>query len=202
MTRMVLQRKHETPPGGWIYTQFETGARLQAGSFIDLVSTVKKHRMANNIPIGLAFDSEIEDQICQRMPAGVCDRTGQPVWKGQAFDLETVLRGTRTIASWFIGGRKKAEPKEIVRRTAICSSCYLNQPVQGCASCGMGAMHELVNSIVGSGEFEGSGNLHSCLACACALKAKIQMPLELLQRHTSEETNEQLPEWCWLKRVV
>ena len=201
MTKMFLQRKHEVPPGGWSYTQFETGARLSAGSWIDLVAAVKKHRLANNLPVGTDFEGEIEDQICQRMPAGICDRAGQPGRSG-SLNFDAVISGTKTLATWLAGGRKRVDADELKRRVSICSSCYLNQPIDGCTSCSQRLLDETVKFVVGQTEFEGSGFLNSCVACSCLLKAKVQLPLDLLQRNTSNEVNERLPDHCWLKRQL
>ena len=50
------------PPGGWRYTQPETGCSFQSDTFLGLVAKVMEHRQSNNLNAGDP-DSEIQEQI-------------------------------------------------------------------------------------------------------------------------------------------
>jgi len=201
MLTLKLNRQDETPPGGWKYFQSETMVWLDAPSFQELIEKVKRHRKANNLPIGTFFNQEIESQICERAPAGVCSRDGHTVSNGSVrVDFDTVMNGTRTLLSWFVRGKEKVGLDESERRAVICSTCQFNQPVEGCAACAMNKLHKLAELIVGSDKFNGDHYLKACQKCGCDLKSKARLPLELLQKHTSPEVMDSLPDYCWLKK--
>lgn len=54
---------------GFAYWQKETNHLVEAPTWIDLVREVKKHRVANVLPIGLGFERELESQIASKLQA-------------------------------------------------------------------------------------------------------------------------------------
>lgn len=75
MTKIRLADRNVVPPKiyDWqvqhfAYLQAETGAKIESGSFIELVGAVKKHRRSNNLPVGLIIEDEIEEQIASKVP--------------------------------------------------------------------------------------------------------------------------------------
>ena len=199
---LKLHRTDEVPPGGFWYVQRETSAKLSAASFDELANKVKIHRKSNNIPIGTNFNEEIENQICERMPAGVCTRDHQPSTGKNRITLEAIVRGTATMADWFAHGREKVSREIASKRAAVCSSCHFNQPVSDCPSCSMSKIHAVVNAVVGNVSFDGEGHVHGCQLCSCSIRAMVWMPLDILQRNTPDDLNSQLPEWCWHKSFI
>lgn len=63
------------PPGGWRYTQPETGCSFQSDTFLGLVAKVMEHRRTNNLDAGDP-DSEIQDQIISKNEEGVAALRG------------------------------------------------------------------------------------------------------------------------------
>lgn len=197
----AIERKDEVPPGGWKYFQQETKTWFNAPSFDELLEKVRRHRLANNIPLGMEWKYEIERQICERMPAGVCKQDGQDFAGGVRLDFETVFRGTKTLADWFIHGREKVSLQESADRAAICAVCAFNVEIEGCAGCARGKIHELVNVIVGSDKFNNESYLRACSKCGCSLRAIVRLPLEIIQRNTPDELDSSLPTHCWHKKL-
>lgn len=198
---LKLKRRDVVPPGGFKYFQAETKFWITSPTYPDLISRIRKHRASNNLPVGLRFLEEIEDQICQTLPPDWIDRD-DPVHRaraGFAVDFMNVLSGTGLLVEWFLTGRKKVEQTEADRRANICSSCFYNQPIQGCTSCNDGVLRDVVNKIVGGSVTQYDNHLRACKLCACSLKAKVWLPLELLVKRSSAELQEALPDWCWIK---
>lgn len=68
MSEFYLNDKNLVPPGGFRYRQAETEFTITAPSWKDLLARVKEHRIANNLPIGLEFDREVERQLAAALP--------------------------------------------------------------------------------------------------------------------------------------
>lgn len=79
MSDLQLINRNEVPNGGFRYTQQETGFTITAPTWPDLVARVKKHRESNNLPIGLAFEREIENQLANQLPANFVEPYRPPV---------------------------------------------------------------------------------------------------------------------------
>ncbi len=201
---MSLQLHNYTtvPPGGYRYLQPETKVWVSAPSWEDLLTAVRNHRRANNLPIGQEFTSEVESQLCANLPPEICshDRSKSKTWRGP-LTLEELLRGTGTLISWFLDGMKKVLPDEADRRAAICGSCHFNQNFQGCTSCNQTVLHKLTEKITGSQKTKHDGLLQNCTICGCSNKAAVWLPLDVLQENTPAEINDDFPEWCWKKKI-
>lgn len=63
------------PPGGWKYTQPETAVLITDSDYEALKSSVVEHRNANNLPVGVDIDGEIQTQICYGLSSEWCDST-------------------------------------------------------------------------------------------------------------------------------
>lgn len=71
---MVLRDTRTAPPGGWVYTQPETGLRMSEPSPGELIATVVRHRTYKNLTPLDADDvwNDIQRQICERLPSEFC----------------------------------------------------------------------------------------------------------------------------------
>lgn len=200
---LTLNNQIEVPPDGYRYFQAETKVWIEAPSFGELVGEVRKHRRGNNLPVGLLFEKEIEDQLCQRLPAGFCKHED-----GRKSAMVTLLRGfaefltgTSTLIDWTVReGRRKVALEEANARAHTCSSCHFNRIPSGCSSCNSAVVMELVNRYVGGDKTNADELLRGCDKCGCSLKAKVWIPLEILHRHSPPEI--EFPEWCWAKRAA
>lgn len=201
-----LRTLNETPPGRaergfWCA---DTKTRIAGHyAYADLRDAVIAHYKANNIPTPLNLDELIQDQECQHLPGNWCvDANGRSWpnagWSG-ALNLGAVKQGTMTLLGWFAGGAQKVSREEVETRSAICATCQFNQLPGECQSCGASALYDIINRIVGGESYPSDNQLNACTVCLCSLKAKVRLPLDLLQKHMSDEQKTRLPAHCWLK---
>lgn len=197
----TLINKVTTPPGEYRYVVRETGQRFRAVAWDDLVKQVRKHYRANKIEEPPDLEARMEDQLCDQLPPGQCDQHDpSKVYRShQPLTLQHVITGTKTLAAWFLTGKKRVSREEVEARTRVCSGCHYNQPITGCSACSHGALHEVAKIVVGGETYPSDQFLHSCQLCGCSLPAKVRLPLETLQKHSSQEVLESLPAYCWLK---
>lgn len=199
--RLQLTRKNEVPPGGFRYLVPETGVLIQGPSFDDLKSEVKKHLKANARLIPIDLEEQIETWICEQMPAGICKRgLGETRAPSATVGFQQIIDGTSTLLDWFIKGRKRVEKEESERRIKICAACPFNQEIEGCTTCNLNRLHQIVNAIVGDGAIEGESHIKACAICGCSLRAKVRIPLDVLQAHIDSTVNSNFPDFCWVKR--
>jgi hypothetical protein len=89
--RKWLNDKNMVPPGGFRYTDPESKMLITAPSWRDLVLRVKSHKEANNFPIQLNIEDDIEAQLTALLPdnfttdqnpvrSAEVPRTEWPVW--------------------------------------------------------------------------------------------------------------------------
>lgn len=190
----------EGPPGGWKFFQKETGVTIAGPTYADLESRLIEHRQANNIAVGLNIRQEIEQQICAKLDENHCRDSERPMHaQGSKLSISQVFTGTVTLAHWLAGGGVRVGVSEANRRAEICSTCQFNQPFDGCQGCHSNKLHELVNSIVNGEKTAYDDKLQACSLCGCSLKAKVAMPLNVLQQHLPGDIKSALPLHCWLK---
>lgn len=199
MIMLKLNRKDEIPPGGYRYLVPETRTWITGVNFDEWLKNIKKHYAANNFVPPQNLLEKIEDELCKIIPPGWCNHN--PPARGVRLTMSGVIAGTKTLLSFVASGRKKVAQEEADKRAETCSRCIYNQKPDGCHSCSISALHEVVNAVVGVEKTKYSELLNGCALCSCSLKAKVWLDLELLQSHTSEDINNQLPEWCWLKKT-
>lgn len=196
----------ESPP----YLRYlvpETGqvvpsSHMSVHNYHDLRDAVVAHLKANGKPVPGNLDELLQDHICRQNPERFCaDENGARRSGAGAFgsfDFSAILQGTRTLANWFMGGMQRVSDEEIRRRGSICSPCAFNRQPEGCTSCNMPALMEVVNTVVGGKDLPGDGDLRGCAVCMCSLRAKTRIPLLILRKHTSAEQLSKFPRHCWM----
>lgn len=211
-----------TPPGMWRYRVPETGQmvpdpKVLGGNgyfaYNDLESAVLAHYKSNGLIAPVDLRQRIVDYICNLCPPGYCrDSENRFIQIGvdilQSFSQ--IKQGTETIVDWFFReGGAKVDQATADSRAAICVTCPMNGPPQGCPSCGgnVGALRQLVDRLVGQSKTSMDNRLQACYVCGCELKAKIWFPLPLLKRHMTTDQLNAFPGpgkfsgfgGCWLK---
>lgn len=204
-----LRERDKTPPGMFRYTQPESGKTFMAHSFDGLCANIADHRRANNYPMGLHWQVQVEQQLCELL---VKEGHGSkvenvesdfvPVSAGLKQHWQTLVRGTRTLFDHLANGKKVVDRTEAERRAAICAGCEFNLQPQDCKSCRSRTIDDAVRAITGGNLTTTKDNaLHSCYWCGCFLKAKVHVPLEIIQRYQDETLNTNLPAKCWGKKT-
>lgn len=195
-----LQTYNTVPNKGFRYFVPETGILIEAPDWETLLSRVRKNLTANGHAVPVDLPAKVEDWLCNQLPAGFCYQVSVNDPKNLGgLSFEQVKQGTATLVDWFLGGRQKVDKAEAEARTKICASCQYNKEPQGCSGCAKNAIHDLVAKVVGGEKVAGGHLLKGCAVCGCSLEAKVWIPLETIQKHTTPERNALLPEWCWAK---
>jgi hypothetical protein len=192
---MAIKDLQLVPPGGWRYVQPESGALIRGGDYHRLLANIRDHRISNNYPIGLNFEAEIQNAICERgaecQPA-VRDPGPRNVTLDDLRNFLLVLR------KWVADGATFVSKEEAERRAAICVRCPRNQKVGGCFGCK--GIVNLISEVIGGRDTRFDQELSGCGVCGCELRTAVHIPLEVQWRGVDDEMNEQFPDYCWKKR--
>lgn len=205
MATLSLRTLVETPPGGHRFfcepTKRWIPVDAPAHNYHDLRDAVVSHYKANNLQPPPDLDRVIQDQECSRLPAGWCkDEYGNFNFDGtDCSSLQALVQGTATLAEWKLKGSVIVEDTEVMRRSQICAKCPFNGVVANCSVCGMKAVKDIVDKIVGGNALATDTSLQHCTICCCSLQAKVRIPLDILRHHTPEKQMARLPDHCWIK---
>lgn len=205
-----LNNPNMTVPGLFRYRVPETGFFLKEFyAWNDLEDAVVKHYRANKLPVPSDLRQLILDQLCATLPQGWC-RDGNQGFvgfvRGLLHEFQRVLMGTTTLADWLIkAGGQRVDDAEVNRRGQICQRCVFNQPPIGCSSCNLAALNKVVERAIGGHSLPIDAQLEACAVCGCSLKVKARLPMEVLNRHITDEQRRQFPPahngfvGCWLR---
>ena len=195
-----------TVPGGFRWFCEETKSRVPAvgsmPSYVDFIYACKQHAKANNLPIGSQWEAQIQAQLCIGLGGEWCSEFGYPVPPpgGWGFGVMEVAQGTRMLAQRMIAAKVRRIPsEEAAQRAAICIDCPANQAPIGCSTCNAAALDAAANSVANGAATVHDARLRSCKVSGFSLKAKINVPLDILLETLTEAQKNALPPKCWLK---
>lgn len=191
-----LKGYQETPPDLYRYVDPDTGHMTVSHNVVQWVDDATLHRLANGLPVPADLQQQMEDQLCGTIPPEWCLQVdpNRP-FVSTRFGWQDVQDGLNTFLSWISGGTKLVTQEEADRRAKICSACYLNVHVEGCATC-----HKLAAALTWNRATAYDNNLKACAVCHCLLKAACHFPINDLESGDSEEHQKQYPSFCWRKR--
>ncbi len=208
MGRLTLLERYcnEQPPGSWRFIQKETGVQLVGECFAELVTNVKLHRRANNLPIGTDIDAEVEDWLCATMPEGGCEERHEGGLRmvgdsrlfklGRGLTLREAMAGTALLTKWFVKGRPLVPREQAEGRGTTCIDCPKNLAIKDCASCAGSQLRVIVADLVGTeNHVSMEEKLGACDVCGCGLAAKVWFPLDFM---TGNVRLEDYPSNCWI----
>lgn len=198
-----LLEPNTVPPDGFRYHQAETKTWIRAPDYDNLFLFVRDHRKANNLPIGTFWEAEVEDQLCQSLPPGLCKQTipGQGRNVFTRVGWEEIVSGTQTIVSWATQGFQKVDQALADARGDICSRCYFNVQMQGgCHACGQ--LTKLATTFVGARRTKADPFLKACAVCKCSLQVKVWTPIEAIDKGTNQELYNKFPSFCWILKEL
>lgn len=192
---LALRLDNRTPRDGWRYYQKETGVLLKANSLNQLLMTVTDHRMANELPVEPGLDQEIMAFMCAQEGVDCIEKKVD-----DGLSINGVIQFTKILGETLIKGNKIVDGDEAERRAKICAGCSSNIRPDGCTSCGLRGIANMLSKFVGARQTAHDNQLNSCKHCGCLNKAQVWFNLESLQKHTSDRVNRELPSNCWKKR--
>lgn len=100
---MKLRNRRDSPPSGGFWFRASDGEMIRSSGNLDkLFREVEAYYQLNGIPIPHDLDQEIEDQICERLPATACfrglgDRVAGAIQAGAA--LVDSVAGTNLVGT-------------------------------------------------------------------------------------------------------
>lgn len=117
---LAIKDRAKVPPGGaYVYAQPESGQEFRHHALDVLYGMVKKHRRANNYPIGPEFRAEIDAAICQSLPEICMDKTPpEPLTP-----LVLLARFTKAMFGWLRDGLRVVPPHTFIARRETCLNC-------------------------------------------------------------------------------
>lgn len=190
---MKLKSLMVEPPGGWRYTQPETGHPMKEITFGMLVQRIAQHRANMKIETKGDLAAEIEEALCATMTpenriAHCEDGTDHP----KSVHWSMVERFLRTAAAYVIGPDSLVSQAEADRRAGICAKCPLNVGLSGCAICR--ATLNTLRTAVTDRHTEQDFLLGACGVCGCDNRLQVHVPLPALRAGTGDLA---YPDWCW-----
>lgn len=190
-----------SPPRGGLYRLNNKEKGIVAEGYIidQVLERVRKYRIANGIPIGLNFEQEVIDEICEHYPLECIQYDPTIPDHNRRLGLNDIMHGTTVMAKHWLGGSETVSDEEALRRAKICANCRYN--VQFSKPCGgiCPELKKLVTSILGTKKTPMDSNLKSCAICACYLSASVWLPLETQCVGVDDEQKKTFQKitWCW-----
>lgn len=192
--------RHTTYPGGFRYKVDVTGKEFGGPQFSlqGLVEDIRKHLSSNGMPVPANLEALVLDFTCRGGNGDRCEEyeedTGR-VRPHRNVKWEALKAGTTVMLSWKLSGDSPVPQEQADARSTVCATCLHNRNPEGCAPCQHGALHNLVESVLGSVRTVNHAKLEACDRCGCALRAKVWAPLKHILK---VESIEPLPAWCWI----
>lgn len=192
------------PPGGWRYRVEATGVTLRGNSMADLAEMVQRHLKANDLREIDQIEEKIEEFICTEKP-GYCSNSRPIALKpGPQVSFERIISGTRTLASWIIGGQSVSK-EQAIERASICSTCQYNKDLEDCRRCSLrswlGVIAEGLSKLgKGKEATPYDDKLKACHVCLCSLKVKVWVPRDIIAKYLPKDAEKRLPDHCWYKK--
>jgi hypothetical protein len=204
---MRLGSHNVCPPGGWVF-RFSDGFHIREHGAWDYF----KRRVAEVAKIRALpppTTQQIEQFICEALgpdAEGWCfgDEPGAPpifaVHDCAKVDFGRMLSTTRLLVDAMSGGGI-VDDVEAERRATICADCTQNRDIPGCLGCSAGPLTELATRAAGAKRLREPLKLRTCCICACWLRTKVWINLDVLERHAPLGQRAALQErapHCWM----
>lgn len=168
-----------------------------------LLIAVRKHREGmiaagrspDDYDLAPGWQARLMDHICRTQEGVNCEEVDQDGKAIRAWIGPTdVRRWWNTQKEWKAQGKPMVSQEEAERRALICQKCIHNKPVGGCDGC-TGFAAEVASFLSGMTTPQDE-RLNVCLLCHCFLKAKVWLPLDVVDNHGVDFTR---APWCWQK---
>lgn len=194
---MRLEERSLGPPGGWGYTQKESGVAFRAITFGQLLEMVGKHRRGNKYDTSPGWEERFEEEFCQQnqlVGTQWCPDREAEARAPRLIGLADVRRFLNSALSMVqAGGDMFVSQEEAERRAAICSECPNNAAIGGCVGCN--GVRALVSKVRGSRTTAQDSRLRQCTVCGCDNQVKVWLKDSVVD---NEGLN--FPDHCWAKK--
>jgi hypothetical protein len=187
---MRVTNKSRGTSNQWKYVQPESGAVFHGLSYWGIIDQVRLHRKAMGYDLAEGWEERFQDDLCRQNLQVPCSDRPVGVSK-RSLTIADLRRFMNTVLKF---GGKFVPQEEAERRAAICSTCPFNGDVTGCWGCG-GILTQVTKFLAGR-TTQRDRALESCRVCGCVLRAKVHLPLDVIQDFETR-TSLDYPEWCW-----
>jgi len=206
--RLAVLNKVRCPPGGWSWTDPDTGVRIATLGYSDLIQRIDTYLKANKIPQGEEWRLFIEDDICRQnnIEDSHCGEPTKPekIPSDRKLQPQDLLNFLRTVRQWAAKGFKFVAAEESERRAAICAKCPKNVEVAGCSGC-QGILSHVRSTLNRRANHRGlvakvtsvDADLQNCEVCGCVLEVKVHLPMEVAT-YAKPPGGRTYPDWCWM----
>ncbi len=188
--------KMSTPPGGWRYTQPESGFTMSSITFSALLNAVYKHRLANGYDVADGWEDRFAEQLCRQL--GLLGTNwcadSEAVHETQSqrgltlADLRRFLNSVKKVVT--AGGEVFVDQATADARAATCAKCLFNQDVRGCYGCN-GIVDKAAELLAGR-KAAHAGKLKSCGVCGCLNRVKVWLKDDVV-----DNSGLTFPPHCW-----
>lgn len=182
-----------------------TGVQLSHFEYQSFVNLYLNHLRQNNIPVGIGWEEEMQDELCRQNPQwkGVCQDANPPknhrISNGDVRNFLTSVG--RMIETEVKGGDAFVSQEEANRRAEICVACEKNrETINWCPNC-PGSVVRSVKKF--RDYFKGKSpdlttplddKLKACEICGCSNAVQIHCSTAVLSH---VKTREPYPSNCW-----
>jgi hypothetical protein len=176
MKRLIHQNR--VPHGGEYRLNLpEKGMIGHGNNFETLIRSIMEWRRANSVPIGLGFEDEVEQAVCEKYPVE-CDGFASKRKRRKSWGMWDIVRGTSAFFRQKLSGADLVDQAEANRRSALCSKCpariTFSKPCSGLCA----ALVKLISSTGGKSTPTDSDTL-GCGICRCWTKVAVWYALEI-----------------------
>lgn len=224
----MLKNRNNFPPGGFRFRQPETGWEPPRHlSFDDTVKQIIKHRLQNPqhklATDRVTVETELENYTTARLqkiqggsewllegaatplPKSLPSPNPAGVVAGAKKFAANAVAGASLWAKWFPDGRI-VHTQVAERRAAVCLECpahvrgnlaqRFNQIIARELHAVFGALKDQQMTTTRDSE------LAVCDICDCPMRAKVWVPLDLIDQELKPETRAKLPASCWIIKQI
>ena len=177
---------------GYKHAVEQTKTVIVSLSFKQLVEDVKRHMEANDVPVPITLEREMNEAACLEHPDQCSDVDPDAERKIGLFYLaKKFFTAVIAAATQGLMGQDEAE-----RRALICSTCQFNAG-SSLNLCGSGChtakfVREAAESL-STKHTSLDGQLNTCTKCECSLRLKIWIPKQAMADKTID-----WPIHCWM----
>lgn len=208
--KQQLKHKQLCPHGGVFELDDYEGGFVGFGTTFEMLLTnCKKYRRSNAIPIGLAFEDELEAKVCEKYPAE-CDWVDPTIPNVVRLSLDQVIAGTTVLAAlvaeWAkyklgLADHPLVDQGAANARASVCSTCQFNVAFAGTCGGGCGPLVDIVRSIRAGRTTPYDATLKACAICGCSTEAHVWPRMDILDKGLNDETRAKFSKvpWCWKK---
>lgn len=189
------------PYGGQYVLNLPQKAMVGHGNnFAALLRSITEWRRANSVPIGLGFEDEVEQVVCELYPQE-CQAFLAGKRRRKSWNMWDIVRGTSAFIRQKLSGVELVSQDEASRRSALCSKCPARVKFTKSCSGLCAALVKLLSS-TGGKHTPTDDDLLGCSVCGCWIKVAVWYDLKIQcaavdesMKQAFDEVRKEYP--CW-----